>query len=60
MLNFHILEAKYGVSVAYDLLLQIEKASHISSWEKTEIDPETRLANAIHAQDAAGEEILAA
>jgi len=52
MLNFDTLEMKYGSSVAYDLLLQIERASQLPSWKMTEIDHETRLANAIYAQDA--------
>jgi hypothetical protein len=52
MLSFHDLEMKFGPAVAMQCLAEIEKAARIPSWTMNEIDPETRLAMAIHAQDA--------
>ena len=52
MFNFNELEMKYGAAVAYQYLTEIEKAANIPSWKMTGIDSETRLANAIRAQDA--------
>ncbi|HUY68000.1 MAG TPA: hypothetical protein VMV79_01705 [Alphaproteobacteria bacterium] len=51
MLNFHDLETKFGAAAAYQYLTEIEKAAAIPSWQMAEIDPETRLANALAAQD---------
>ena len=52
MFSYHELVMKYGPSVAYQCLTEIERATHIPSWTVSGIDPETRLANAIHEQDA--------
>ena len=52
MLSFHGLEMKYGYPAAYEILLHIEKAARIASWALIALDPETRLLNAIRAQDA--------
>lgn len=52
MLSFQDLEIKFGAAVAMQCLAEIEKAARIPSWTMSEIDPETRLANAIGAQDA--------
>lgn len=52
MLNFHGLELRYGYVMAYELLLQIEKAARIASWSLFAVDPEIRLANALRVQDA--------
>jgi hypothetical protein len=54
MLNFSELEMKYGIATAYQCLMEIEKAARIPSWKMSEIDPETRLMNAIRVQDAFG------
>lgn len=51
MENFNDLEMKYGPGVAYQILVEIEKASKIQSWAVSNIDPEVRLANALRAQD---------
>jgi hypothetical protein len=60
MLSFHDLEIKFGPAVAYQCLAEIEKAARIPSWKMTEIDPEARLANAIHMQDSFCGSLLAA
>ena len=52
MLNFNELEMRYGTVIAYQCLTEIEKASRIPSREMMHVDPETRLANAIRAQDS--------
>lgn len=52
MLNFNELEMKYGSVIAYFYLKEIETAAGIQSVRMTGVDPETRLANAIRAQDA--------
>ena len=57
MLNFNELEVKYGAVAAYQYLMEIEKAARIPR-KMTSLDPETRLANAIHAQDALREPAL--
>jgi hypothetical protein len=46
------MEMKFGAAVAYQCLTEIEKAANISSHEMVEIDPETRLALAIDAQNS--------
>jgi hypothetical protein len=51
MLNFNEMEMKYGSSIAYDLLLQIEKAARIPARIMSGIDTETRLTIAIRTQD---------
>ena len=55
MLNFNEMELKYGPAMAYQCLVEIEKAACIPSWTVNGIDPETRLANAIRIQDAAND-----
>ena len=52
MLSFQYLESKFGASGAYHCLLEIEKVAGVPSWQVVEIDPETRLVNALRAQDA--------
>jgi len=52
MLSFYDMEIKFGTAVAHQCLAEIEKAARIPSWQMTTIDPETRLANAITAQDS--------
>ena len=52
MFSFHDLEMRHGPVVAYQCLAEIEKAARIRPSEMTGIDPETRLANALRAQDA--------
>jgi hypothetical protein len=52
MMSFDQLETRYGYTVAYDLLLQIEKVARIQSWAVVAVDPETRIANALRIQDA--------
>ena len=52
MLSFHDMEIKFGGAAAYQYLTEIEKTANIPSWDMAEIDPETRLANAIYAQDS--------
>jgi len=52
MLNFYDMEIKFGAAVAYHCLTEIEKAARIPSWKMAEIDPETRLNNALRVQDA--------
>lgn len=49
MFTFHDLEMKYGPVVAYQCLVEIERASFIEPL--IEADPEDRLASAIAAQD---------
>jgi len=52
MLSFHEMEIKFGGVAAYQVLTEIEKTANIPSWDMAEVDPETRLANAIYAQDS--------
>jgi hypothetical protein len=52
MFSFHDLEIRHGPVVAYQCLAEIEKAARIRPSAMTGIDPETRLANALRAQDA--------
>lgn len=52
MLNFTILEMRYGAGYAYHLLQEIEKAAHIASAEIEHFDPEARLSNALRIQNA--------
>jgi len=52
-MTFQEMETRYGPSLAYAYLAEIEKSAAIASWRMTEIDPETRLTNAFRAQDAA-------
>ncbi len=60
MLNFNEMEMRYGTAVAYHYLTEIEKAAFIVSATLSHVDPETRLANAIRAQDAVNASALAA
>jgi hypothetical protein len=59
LLSFDSLVNKFGLPTAYHCLLEIEKAAHILPSIMAEVDPETRLENAIRAQDAHGQSILA-
>lgn len=52
-MSFYDLEIKFGAALAYQCLAEIEKAARIASFAMSEVDPETRLANAICAQDGA-------
>lgn len=52
MLHFHTFEMKYGTGFAYHLLLEIEKAAHISADENGDFDPEYRLTHAQRVQNA--------
>lgn len=52
MLSFSEMEMKFGSAGAYHCLVEIEKASCISSWQMASVDPEIRLANAMRVQDA--------
>ncbi|MGB9154763.1 MAG: hypothetical protein WCD70_16955 [Alphaproteobacteria bacterium] len=54
MLSFEELEVKYGEVLAYQYLVEIERAAHIPSGKMKNIDPEIRLANAICVQDVFG------
>ncbi|MBI1274242.1 MAG: hypothetical protein GC131_09205 [Alphaproteobacteria bacterium] len=51
-MSFHDLEMKFGSAAAFHFLMEIEKVARIQSWAMSAIDPETRLANAVRAQDA--------
>lgn len=51
MPSFHDLELRWGGPAAYHYLLEAEKAARIPSCSVACVDPETRLANAIRAQD---------
>lgn len=50
-MTFQCLEDKYGGAAAYYVLTEIERAAYIRPSEFTSIDPETRLAIALRAQD---------
>jgi hypothetical protein len=52
LLSFNILVARFGEAIAWQYLAEIEKAAQIASSHVYDTDPETRLANALHAQDA--------
>lgn len=52
MFSFHDLEMRWGAAAAYHYLLEAEKAARIHSAHMAAIDPETRLRNAVRAQDA--------
>ncbi|HEU0118285.1 MAG TPA: hypothetical protein VFR09_06595 [Alphaproteobacteria bacterium] len=51
MFSFHDLEMKFGSVAAYQFLAEIEKAARIPASGRTDIDPETRLADALRVQD---------
>lgn len=51
MLNFSEMEIKFGGAVAYQYLVEIEKAAGIASHQMSMMDPETRLAHALRVQD---------
>lgn len=51
MKNFYQMEVKFGGAAAYYCLLQIEQAAGIPSAAVAHLDPETRLVNALRAQD---------
>lgn len=53
VLNFEALIQHFGETVAYQCLVEIEKAARIQSWRMAEIDPAERLERALQAQDAA-------
>ena len=57
-ISFNGMASRFGEIIAYDHLEQIERAAGISPRKMTGIDPETRLANAIRAQDALREPML--
>ncbi|MDR3560878.1 MAG: hypothetical protein P4N59_05495 [Negativicutes bacterium] len=52
MLSFGELERRYGLSVAYQCLTEIEKAASIPSYQFYHVDPEARLQYAQRVQDA--------
>jgi hypothetical protein len=60
MISFHDLEMKFGPALAYQFLIEIEKAARIEAEQITGLDPETRLANACRVQDEMTEALLAA
>ena len=51
MLRYQDLEQKFGSHVAYQYLVEIEKAARIRSAEVAALDLETRLAMACQRQD---------
>ncbi len=51
MFTFHDLEMRFGPAMAYQCLVEIEKAARLRPCE-FDVDPEARLAAAIRAQDA--------
>ncbi|MGB9154142.1 MAG: hypothetical protein WCD70_13770 [Alphaproteobacteria bacterium] len=51
-ISFGGMAARFGEIIAYGHLEQIERAAGICPKRMTGLDPETRLANAISAQDA--------
>lgn len=51
MPSFRELELRWGAAGAYHYLTEAEKAARIPSGKMTGLDPETRLTNAIRAQD---------
>ena len=53
MLTFQEMETRFGPSLAYAYLAEIEKSAAIPSWRMADLDPETRLSNAFRVQDAA-------
>lgn len=59
MLNFNEMEMKYGSAVAYQCLVEIEKAARIASHLVHHLTPEIRLSNAIRAQDALADQVIA-
>jgi hypothetical protein len=52
MLSFHEIESRWGAPIADYVLAEVEKAARIPASETANLDPETRLANAIRIQDA--------
>jgi hypothetical protein len=50
--SYSQMATRFGEIMAYSNLEQIERAAGISPRQMTGIDPETRFANAIRAQDA--------
>ena len=60
MISFHDLEMKFGPALAYQFLMEIEKAARIEAAHIDGLDPETRLANACRVQDEMTEALLAA
>jgi len=54
-LKFEKMATRFGEVLAYQCLVEIEKAACIPSWTVYGIDPETRLANAIRIQDASND-----
>lgn len=51
--NFDDLVARFGETIALHCLHEIEKAARISPGYTSGLDPETRLSNAVRAQDEA-------
>lgn len=51
MLDFTVLEEKFGTPAALHCLQEIEKAACIRPGDMIALDPDQRLANAIRAQD---------
>jgi len=60
MLSFYDLEMKFGPALAYQFLIEIEKAARMQAAQINGLDPETRLANACRAQDEMSDAVLAA
>ena len=52
LLSFENLVDRFGGITALQCLMEIEKAARIRPSSVREIDPEIRLANALHVQDA--------
>jgi len=57
-ISFDQMSVHFGEIVAYGHLEQIERAAGISPRQMVGIDPETRLTNAIRAQDTLSEPTL--
>lgn len=53
LLSFDNLSAHFGEVVAWHCLVEIEKAAGIASCQSFDLPPETRLLNALRAQDNA-------
>ena len=60
MLSFVDLEHKFGTAMAYQYLIEIEKAANILSAEMHAIDYQTRLERACATQDRMNQTSIAA
>lgn len=60
LLSFDNLVCRFGEVIAWYYLAEIEKAAGIATIQSFDLDPETRLTNALQAQDAVHSRALAA